>query len=274
MIGSLAGQHILVTGGGSGIARAAAERYLADGAVVTVLDRSADHLAELEDASAMQIRTIAGDATDPGVLREALAVAINQTGALHHLTCGIGVFDSYSRISELSDQELLDGAAEIWRVNVTAALSAVNLASGALRRTRGSITLTLSESAFSAIGGGVLYGSSKWALRGVVDHLAAELAPEIRVNGVAPGGTSGTRMSGLTSLGETRNANDIQGRDERIAAGTLLGLTPSPADHAGAYRFLADPVDARVVTGIVIRTDAGRRLSPTTALLDSLTLSA
>ena len=106
----------------------------------------------------------------------------------------------------------------------------------------------------------MLYGSSKWALRGVVDHLAAELAPEIRVNGVAPGGTGGTRFAGLSSIGQTVTADQVEGRDERIAAHNLLGITAMPQDHSGAYRFLADPVDARLVTGVVIRTDGGRRL--------------
>jgi 2,3-dihydroxy-2,3-dihydrophenylpropionate dehydrogenase len=44
-----------------------------------------------------------------------------------------------------------------------------------------------------------------------------------------------------------------------IADGNVLGVVPSPADHAGAYLYLADPVAARVVTGVVINTDGGRR---------------
>lgn len=259
MTTSLEGRHILVTGGGSGIARAAAERYQREGAVVTVLTRSSAGADAVRDATGGRIRTIAGDATDAGTLRAAVASASDSAGRLDHLTCGVGVFDNYARVSELSPEELGVAAEEMWRVNVEGALLAVNLAASALRAARGSVTLTLSESAFTAIGGGVLYGSSKWALRGVVDHLAAELAPHIRVNGVAPGGTGGTRFGGLSSLGQTTTADRVEGRDERIAAGTLLGVTAMPEDHAGAYRFLADPVDARVVTGIVIRTDGGRR---------------
>lgn len=260
MSGTLSGLHILVTGGGSGIARAAAERYHREDAVVTVLNRSQAGADSVREASGGGIHAIAGDATDPGVLRRAIAAAVDEEGRLHHLTCGVGVFDDYARVSELDAEELMSAAEESWRVNVRSTLLAVNLAAPALRAARGSITLTLSESAFNAIGGGVLYGSSKWALRGIVDHLAAELAPEIRVNGVAPGGTGGTRFGGLSSLGQTRTADQVEGRDERIAAHTLLGITAMPEDHSGAYRFLADPVDARVVTGVVIRSDGGRRL--------------
>ena len=127
-----------------------------------------------------------------------------------------------------------------------------------MRDTRGSITLTLSESAFRPAGGGVLYGSSKWALRGAVTHLAVDLAPYVRVNGVAPGGTTGTGFSGLAALGEgTRSVADSAGRDARIAAGTLLGVTPTPEDHAEAFVHLADPVAGRVLTGQIINTDGG-----------------
>src|SRR5699024_303476 len=101
--------------------------------------------------------------------------------------------------------------------------------------------------------------SSKWALRGVVSHLAADFAPEVRVNGVAPGGTGGTRTAGLASLGQHRTADQIEGRDERIASGNLLGRTARPADHAGAYLYLADPASSGIVTGTIINTDGGRK---------------
>ena len=90
------------------------------------------------------------------------------------------------------------------------------------------MTLTLSESAFHPVGGGVLYGSSKWALRGVLSHLAVDLAPDIRVNAVAPGGPTGTRFGGLAALDQTQTADRVDGRDERIASGTLLRATPGP----------------------------------------------
>lgn len=257
---SLRGLHILVTGGGSGIARAAAERYDGEGAVVTVLNRSASGAESVSSASDGRIRTLVGDATDPEVLRQAITLASDESGHLNHLTCGVGIFDNYARITDLSASELMGAAQESWTVNVLSAFLAVTLAAEALRASgNGSVTLTLSESAFNATGGGVLYGSSKWALRGAIEHLAAELAPDIRVNGVAPGGTSGTRFGGLQSLGQTLTADKVEGRDDRVAAGTLLERIATPEDHSGAYRLLADPVDSRSITGAIIRSDGGRR---------------
>ena len=172
------------------------------------------------------------------------------------------MFDHYADLTELDPRQLQVAAEEVWRVNVLSTLQAVQAATPALRSSSGSITLTLSESAFHPVGGGVLYGTSKWALRGAVQHLSARLAPTIRVNAVAPGGTSGTKFSGLRSLGTAANSvADRSDRDARIAAGTLLGLTPSPESHAGAYVFLADRQASGVVTGQVINTDGGRSLT-------------
>lgn len=258
MTGSLQGLHLLVTGGGSGIARAAAERYHREGGRVTVLERSAENAADLRAAFDGAIQVFEGDATDPAALAEAVAAASDDEGRLHHATSGVGIFDYYAKVTQLEATELLAAAEECWRVNVLSALLLANAAAKALQAGNGSLTLTVSESAYSAIGGGVLYGTSKWAIRGMVDHLAAEMAP-LRVNGVAPGGTTSTRFSGLATLAQQQTADMVSGRDERIASGSLLGITPFPEDHAGAYRYLADPVDSRAVTGIVIRSNAGRR---------------
>lgn len=254
----LAGQRILLTGGGSGIGRAVASAYVAHGATVTVLERSPDNAKALADEAGPGLRVMVGDAADPQVLASAVAETAGREG-LDNLTCCVGVFDCYASLRTLTPAELEAAADEVWRTNVLSTLVAVQAALPALQRARGSVTLTLSESAFHPVGGGVLYGSSKWALRGVVSHLSADLAPEVRVNAVAPGGTTGTRFGGLRSLDQEQTADTVEGRDERIAAGTLLEVTPRPEDHAGAYVYLADRLDARVTTGVVINTDGGRR---------------
>lgn len=258
MTPALKGEHILLTGGGSGIGRAVALAYLEHGATVTVLERSADNAQALTDEARPRLQVIVGDAADPEVLAAAVVKATGPNG-LDNLTCCVGVFDYYASVRTLSPAELAAAADEVWRTNVLSVLVAVQAAHAVLERACGSVTLTLSESAFHPVGGGVLYGSSKWALRGVVSHLSADLAPAVRVNGVAPGGTTGTRFGGLGSLAQQQTADAVEGRDERIAAGTLLQLTPHPEDHAGAYVYLADRLRARVTTGVVINTDGGRR---------------
>lgn len=257
MTGGLDGLSILVTGGGSGIGMGVVSAYLDAGATVTVVDRDASRLASL-DADALSI--VEGDALSPDTLQQAVDL---MGGRVDHLTTCVGLFDGYTALDQIPVEDLERAASELWRVNVYSALVAVRVALPALRASdHPSITLTLSESAFHPVGGGVLYGSSKWALRGVVSHLSVNLAPQVRVNGVAPGGTGGTRFASAPSLGlGWRTADKVEGRDEAIARGTLLDLTPLPEDHAGAYLYLADPRAARAVTGIVINSDGGRKPS-------------
>jgi NAD(P)-dependent dehydrogenase (short-subunit alcohol dehydrogenase family) len=256
--GRLAGLSVLVTGGGSGIGRGVVDAYVAAGARVAVLERSADNAAKLTAEHGESVTVVVGDATDDAAVTEAVAAAGERAG-LDHLTCCVGVFDYYASVRELTASKLMAAADEVWRANVLSTLLAVNIAYPELRRRGGSVTLTLSESAFHPVGGGVLYGSSKWALRGVVAHLSRDLAPEVRVNAVAPGGTSGTRFGGLGSLQQRQTADAVVGRDERIRADNVLGVVPTPADHAPAYVYLADPAQARVVTGVVVNTDGGRQ---------------
>jgi NAD(P)-dependent dehydrogenase (short-subunit alcohol dehydrogenase family) len=256
----LSGLNMLVSGGGSGIGRATTLAYLREGATVTAIERDPDHATALRRAGeGLPLRVVEGDATAPEVIATAVDAAAATGGRLDQLTCCVGVFDHYASLRDLPAPRLIAAAEETWRLNVLSALLAVGAAWPMLRDSRGSVTLTLSESAYHPVGGGVLYGSSKWALRGVVQHLSADLAPQVRVNGVAPGGTTGTRFSGLRALGQQERTVDSRaGREERIVAGTSLKITPTPEDHAGAYVYLADPRAARAVTGVVINSDGGR----------------
>lgn len=259
MTGWLDGVSALVTGGGSGIGRAVVDGYVAEGARVTVLDRNAQCCEELLERHGQAVAVVCADATDATQVDAAVRLAIQHTGRLDHLTTCVGLFDYYAPLAGIDPSRLPDAFDEIYRVNVYSTLLAVQRAVPALAASHGSVTLTLSSSAFHPDGGGVLYGSSKWALRGVVEHLARELAPDIRVNAVAPGGTGGTRLAGLRSLDQRLTADQVAGRDERIKASTLLGVTPMPADHVGAYVYLASAARSRIVTGTVINTDGGHR---------------
>jgi NAD(P)-dependent dehydrogenase (short-subunit alcohol dehydrogenase family) len=256
--GWLEGLSVLVTGGGSGIGRGVVDAYVAEGARVTVLERSAERCADLRDRHGGRVTAVQGDTADPADVRRAVDAAAGADGRLDNLTVCAGVFDGHASLRDIPPAVLPAAFEEVYRVNVLGCLVAVSAALPRLVASRGSVTLTLSVSAFHPEGGGVLYGSSKWALRGVVAHLARDLAPEVRVNGVAPGGTGGTRLAGLASLGQQVTADRVPGRDERIREGNVLRVLPLPEDHAGAYVYLASPERARVVTGAVVNTDGGR----------------
>jgi NAD(P)-dependent dehydrogenase (short-subunit alcohol dehydrogenase family) len=94
-------------------------------------------------------------------------------------------------------------------------------------------------------------------VRGLVTALAHELAPEIRVNGVAPGGTLNTDLRGLGSLGlDDRRLDDTPGREAELAGRVPLHVALSGEDHAWSYVFLAS-ARSRGITGGVAHPDGG-----------------
>jgi NAD(P)-dependent dehydrogenase (short-subunit alcohol dehydrogenase family) len=117
--------------------------------------------------------------------------------------------------------------------------------------------LTGSASSFYPGRGGVLYVASKFAVRGLVAALAYELAPHIRVNGVAPGGTVNTDLRGAASMGlDGVRLDDNPDRARELAERTPLRVALSGADQAWSFVFLASD-RSRGITGETIRPDGG-----------------
>lgn len=249
----LNGLRVLVVGGASGIGRATVERARTLGATVGVVDRDAAAVAEVGGAPAC----VACDASDAVAVERQVPAVVETLGGLDALVHTAGVHDGFRRLDDYPLAELGEAANELMRINVTSVLLSVRAALPALRDSpEASVTLTSSESGFGARGGGSLYAASKWALRGLVDHLSAELAPEVRVNGVAPGGTSGTRLKGVGPQPAEIGAR--LGRAEDLLATTKLRRHIEAADVATAYTYLASPAQARAITGAIINVDGGR----------------
>ena len=118
---------------------------------------------------------------------------------------------------------------------------------------------TLSNSAFYSAGGGPSYTASKFAGRGLVIQLAYELAPKVRVNGVAVGGMR-TNLAGPASAGmDKRSVSEVF--DRRPEGGNpyipLHDISLEPETFTGGYLFLASPVLAGNITGEIIHADGG-----------------
>jgi NAD(P)-dependent dehydrogenase (short-subunit alcohol dehydrogenase family) len=253
-VSGVAGKVALVAGGGSGIGRAVVDALRAAGAEVGVLEIDPDKCRELRGGDVVVVE---GDATRPEPNRRLAAELLERWGRIDVAMTFAGVFDLYTRLEEIPDDRFDAAFDELFSVNVKSALATARAAVPALRRSRGSLVLTLSSSSFFPGRGGTLYVATKFALRGVVAQLAHELAPEVRVNGVAPGGTLDTDLRGPRSLGlAERRLADRPGRREELEARTPLGIALAPADHASAYLWLASD-GARGITGEVIRSDGG-----------------
>ena len=255
----LAGNRALVIGAGSGIGRGVHDAFLAEGASVGSLEIDPRKCDALAAASAGPV--ICGDATSADDNDAAVAAMLDAFGGIDTLVSCVGLFDYYLGLAELPPEILDDAFTEVMDVNVRSMLLAVRAAIEPLRESRGSVILTGSTSSFTPGRGGILYVASKFAVRGCVVSLAHELAPEIRVNGVAPGGTHSTDLRGLHSLGlHDRSLGSEPDRVESIRRRSPLDIALGPADHAESYVFLASDA-SRSMTGRFIHSDGGANIA-------------
>ena len=253
-MGRLQGYSALVTGGGKGIGRAVVDRFVAEGARVGVLVRSQSDADALSAQHGDLVAPILGDVRSWEDNKRAVETVVERFGALDTLVPNAGVYDFFDRFETLDGADIEQRYREIFDVNVLGYMLAARAGLDALKDSQGSIIFTLSSSSFFAGGGGSLYVSSKHALVGTVKQLAFELAPDIRVNAVAPGGTR-TGLGG--GSGDGRSLSDIDGFDAMVAKTVPLGFLSEPEDHAGLYVTLASRADSRFVTSEIIRSDGG-----------------
>ncbi len=250
-------KRALIVGAGSGIGRAVVDAFLAEGATVVVLERDRDKCNTLRE-QLPELPVVEGDATTREANERAVGVAVDTYGGLDTLVNCVGVFDFYRGIGDIEAEALSPAFDEMFRTNVLSHLQSVKAALPALRAGTGSsIVLCESTSSYHPGRGGVLYVSSKFAVRGLVATLAHELAPDIRVNGVAPGGTLGTDLRGLASLGlDGVRLDDTPDRARDMAARTPLNVALTGADHAWSFVFLASD-RSRGITGETVHADGG-----------------
>ena len=228
------------------------DAFVAEGAAVGVLERDAAKADDLRRAVPSTI-VVTGDATSPGDNDAAVNAVVERHGGLDVLVSCVGVFDFNRGVRDLGRDELVPAFDELFHVNVASMLVSVQSALAPLTASRGAVVLTASTSGFYAGRGGTLYVASKFAVRGLVVALAHELAPDIRVNGVAPGGTVGTDLRGPAALGlDGRSLADRPGREDDLRARTPLAVGADPGRHRRQLR----------VPGVGRRTRHHRDLRP------------
>jgi NAD(P)-dependent dehydrogenase (short-subunit alcohol dehydrogenase family) len=254
----LTGKVALITGAGEGIGRAVARRFLEEGAAgIVAVDIAKDRLTALKADLGNQVVTIRGDVRDLESNKEAVSQAVSTFGKLDIFVGNAGVRDARRRLDDTSDQELIDGFDEVFSINVKGYLLGAMAAREELARNRGCIVYTLSTSSYY-IGGGSIYIASKHAALGLTRSLAHELAPDIRVNGVAPCGTP----TALADAGTLARPDDPTKPRTGAPSSNLMHIQIEPEDHAAAYVLLASE-QSRVMTGAVINSDGGRGVMST-----------
>lgn len=256
-MGWLDGTVALITGGGSGLGRALVQRFIDEGAKVGVLEADAARAEDLAREFGPSVEVTVGSVASYADNAEAVERTVASFGKLDTFVANAGIFDFFHPLAQYEGEQLAAAFDELMAVNTKGALLGAHAALPKLLETRGSIIVTISNAGFYTGGGGPLYTTSKHALVGVVKQLAHELAPKIRVNGVAPGGMK-TALRGLSATGtEAQNLAQMDELDGMLESITPLSVSPKPEQYCGPYVLLASAENSAVTTGVIINTDGG-----------------
>jgi len=244
----LDGRTAVITGAGSGMGRAMAQLFHAEGAKVVAAD--IDEGAAAETVAGLDGRAIAVgvDVSDVASVDRLGDRAVEAFGTVDIVCNNAGVLDDYTVAHETSD--------ELWTriigVNLTGPFNVSRrFVPAMLEQGKGAIVNTASISAFIAGGGGAAYTASKHGLLGLTRQMAFDYGGQgVRVNAICPG---------ATQTGMTAHLVTEEGRNEHVdqaIAGTPAGRWARPEEIAKLALFLASD-DADFIHGAAYMIDGG-----------------
>jgi 3-oxoacyl-[acyl-carrier protein] reductase len=242
----------IVTGSSSGIGAACALELAKRGwSVVVNYSKSAaeaqEVVAQCKDAVAVQ-----ADVGEDADCRRLAQAALDKWGRIDALVNNAGTtkFVKHADLDGLSAEDFL----RIYRLNVVGPFQMTRACATALKAAKGAVVNVSSVASLLGTGSSVAYGASKAALNAMSLSLARTLAPEVRVNVVAPGYVDTPWQHAMLGTDKARAAA------ERYASFVPLKDYARPADVADAVAWLIE--GARLVTGEVLYIDAGLHITP------------
>jgi len=242
------GKTALVTGGGSGIGFAVAERLARDGAVVTICGRTEEKLKKAEAEIGRGVRSIVADVTIEEQVAAAVAFAAEPTGGLDILFANAG---GSHHIGPFESADL-GGVRATVELNLVGTMICIKQAVPAMRAAGGGSIIGMSSGAGHFPHRSLwAYGAAKAGIEEACRYAAEELGSAgIRVNVVQPGIIDDELMAGITAGGKLL--------DDYIA-NMPLGRVGTVDDVAELVRFLAGP-ESSWITGACIPIDGGHHL--------------
>lgn len=256
----LQGKHVVVTGAGSGIGRAIAERLWCEGAALTLIGRTEERLTEtgegctkLRPATYRELGTAACDVRERAALDGALQDAVEARGSLYAMIANAGIGGANVDGPEDRFDELV--ATNLGGTYHSFRAAQARLANGS----KGARHLVAISSVLARIGVPAYTGycASKTGILGLVRSLAAELAQEeIQVNAICPGWVD-TKMAreGIDGIAAAVGKSHDEAYAMAMSA-VPMGRMSEPEDVAGMVAWLLSP-DARGVTGQAIDMNGG-----------------
>lgn len=239
----LRGRVALVTGGGRRVGKALAMALAGQGATVAVhynaSDREANEVVREIDAAGGRARAFGADLTDPDAPATLVASVVRELGSLDVLVNSAAVMIR-TPFGETTAQQWDD----IMALNLRAPFLMSQAAASHLRAARGAIVNIADLAGFETWPGYIPHGLTKSGIVYLTRALAQVLAPDVRVNGIAPG---------TVLLPDDWSKRDA----ERLNQTTPLGREGTPADVAAAMLYL---LGADYVTGETIIVDGGRHI--------------
>ena len=237
---------VVVTGGASGIGRGMCIRFAGEGASVVVnysksKAKASDVVEEINRTGGDAIE-IQADVSQDGEARKLIDSTVAHYGRLDVLINNAAWtrYVPHQNLEDLSE-EILDTT---WSVIVKGSIYCTRAAVPHLRASKGGSVINITSNAgFTAAGSTIIYGASKAALTFITKALARALAPDIRVNAIAPG------------FVDTGFVNWTPEALEKLKKQSRLGRSIIPENIADAAIFLAS--NAVATTGQTILVDGG-----------------
>lgn len=231
---------ILIFGGVGGIGEALARRLRGAGHLVAITSRRSERVQSL--AAEIGATALTCDVLDEASI-QAAACAASVGGRLGGLVYAVGSIP-LKPLARTTSADMITA----FQLNVVGAMTAVRLTSDALKAAHGSVVLFSSVAARQGFPMHTAISTSKAAVEGLTLSLAAELAPAVRVNAIAPSLTATPLSAGLTM-----NPRMAEG----IAALHPIPRLGSAEEVAALAEFLLSP-HASWMTGQIIGVDGGR----------------